>query len=103
MKIVQIKSIEDCLDNSNTREVLFDQPVDRSFILYLGEAGELQYFRNFARPFYRLDVPDLFVFKGVEGNSTARIILCRSSMEQALSRFISLVDSYSLRRIEQIP
>ncbi len=103
MKIVRIRPLEDCLDDSTTREVLFDQPVGRGFILYLGEAGELQYFPNFARPFYRLDVPDLFVFKGVEGNLTARIILSQSCQDQALSRFVSLVESYALRRVEQIP
>jgi len=102
MKIVRIRPLEDCLDDSNTKEVLFDHPVDRTFILYLGEAGELQYFPNFARPFFRLDVPDLFVFKGVEGNLTSRIIFNQSQKDQALFRFVSLVESYSLRTIKQI-
>ena len=94
MNIIKIKEIEDCFDGSFIKEVLFDEVVTRDFINYLGRAGQLEYFPNFARPFYKVEVTKTFIVKGVEGNQTARIILFRNNIDEAQQLFEKYVSEF---------
>ena len=75
MNVIDIKHIEDCFDGSFIKELLFDETVTPTFIEALGTHGKLQYFKDFARPFYKVVFRNDFYIKGVEGNTTARILL----------------------------
>ncbi|MBD3404294.1 hypothetical protein GF420_15500 [candidate division GN15 bacterium] len=94
MKIVDIRTLDDCLGRSLIRDVVFDSPVTKDVIQYLGTAGRLSYFPDFARPFYRLDIPGHFCLKGVEGEASARLILT-GDIETSLERFRQLINGYS--------
>jgi hypothetical protein len=72
MKIVSITAIETCFDGSIIQEVILDKAINEDFILYLGKAGQLSYFKTFARPFYKIVFPTHFYIKGVEGNNSLR-------------------------------
>jgi len=90
MHIVSIKDIEDCFDGSFIKELLFNEPVTKDFIYYLGKGCRLDYYSTFARPFYKIE-SSLYVIKGVEGNITARITLYEknaiSYMEEYVKNF----------------
>lgn len=75
MYIIEIKNIEDCFDGSNIREVLLTFEVTKALIFALGEEGKLQYFGDFARPFFKIRVEDKYDLKGIEGNNTIRVHL----------------------------
>jgi hypothetical protein len=92
MQIVSIRHLEDCFDGTIMKEVTFDRSIDEQFIRYWEIHGTLQYFPSFARPFFTVDVPRRFVLKGIQGNLTARLILCREGIEENERRFRSLVD-----------
>lgn len=94
MKIINVKEVEDCFDGSFIKEVLFDDVVTKDFIDYLGKAGQLEYFPNFARPFYKVDVAKKYIVKGVEGNKTARIILYRDNIDESQRLFEKYVSGF---------
>jgi hypothetical protein len=75
MQIIDILHIEDCFDGSYIKEFVFDVAVNEDFILFLGQHGQLSYFKTFARPFYKIIFPSQTYLKGVQGNTTARAML----------------------------
>jgi len=75
MKIIKIKHIEDCFDGSYIKELLFDDAVNREFILQLGQKGDLNYLEDFSRPFFKVMFRDDFYLKGVQGNYSVRVFL----------------------------
>ena len=75
MEIVEIKHIEDCFDGSSIKEILFSEKINAAFIHALGKKGSLQYFKHFARPFFKIRIEGKVDAKGIEGNSTMRIHL----------------------------
>ena len=96
MKVVKIKDIEDCFDGTFIKEVFFDTKVSSGFIHYLGQKGQLQYFPNFAKPFYKfIEYSGRYTIKGIQGNLSARIILSRKNVDNALREFNDFVASYT--------
>lgn len=75
MQIIDIIHIEDCFDGSYIKEFVFAAAVNEDFILFLGQHGQLSYFKTFARPFYKIIFPSQAYLKGVQGNTTARAML----------------------------
>ncbi|MCP4547863.1 MAG: hypothetical protein GY835_15480 [bacterium] len=94
MKVRSIRELEDCFDGSFIKEATLDGKIDRDFIKYLGSFGELEYHSDFARPYYRVDRKEMFTLKGVEGNSSLRLILARKRIEEAERFFTSIVEEY---------
>jgi hypothetical protein len=94
MHIVEIINLDDCVGRSLIRDVHFDRPVTEAFVLYLGTVGRLSYFRDLARPFYRVDIPGHFSFKGVEGASNGRLVLT-GDVELAESAFRLVVSRFA--------
>jgi hypothetical protein len=81
MRVVESKKVEDCLDGSMIKDFSMDEPVDQSFIRHLGNDGSLEYFPDFARPFYRVTKDGLYVLKGVEGNKTFQVVFVTDDEE----------------------
>ncbi len=103
MRIQNIVDADDCVGGEFMKEVLFETPVTREFILFLGESGDLDYFEDFARPFYRLDVPGSFTIKGIEGAKNARLILISDEMDSHLDAFRRLVERFAGTSAEMAP
>ncbi len=75
MNIIAIKKIDDCLEGTNVRDLLFDIELTRTFIDYLGDQGKLIY-RDFStKPFFTIIVRGKFTLKGSLGNKTIRMLL----------------------------
>ncbi len=95
MKIVSIRRLEDCFDGTIMKEVVFEAPITKAFILSWESYGRVHYYPAFARPFFSVDVAERFIFKGVEGNTTARLILCRDNLKHNEKLFRRLIETTS--------
>jgi hypothetical protein len=73
---------DDCRDRSQVYRLGTASPWDRSAIRRLGSLGELDYYADFPRPFYRLR-GRAFWLKGVEGECEAELILLTDSADAA--------------------
>lgn len=97
MNIIEINDIEDCFDGTFIKEAVFDEIIHEDFVLSLKNFGNLDYFPQFSRPFFKLEVKGDYTCKGVIGNRTVRIILKRSNVEQSLDNFMELVKKVNLK------
>lgn len=95
MTILDIRPQEDCVDGDLQKEVVFDRPIDESFIRYLENAGALQYFSDFARPFFRVDAPEGFVLKGIQGRKTCQLITNKTDPDGCVQRVRWIVESFA--------
>lgn len=95
MKVLKIKELEDCFDGSFIKEALLDTKVTKQLIYHLGKNGELNYYPDFARPFYKILVKGKYTIKGVEGNKTIRLILNRGGIDIAQKYFVSCVNNFN--------
>lgn len=84
MDIIEIKPLEDCFDESIMKEITFNQPVTEDFIFYFGNLGKLEYFPDFPKPYFKVDVEDKFILKGILGNKTIRLILYRKNIPHSI-------------------
>jgi hypothetical protein len=91
VKVVEIKRIEDCTDGSLTREILLDAAITKDFILYLGKPGKMQYFKDFPRPFFKINA-DGIIIKGIQDTKHLRIVLLDRSK---LNPFTALIENYN--------
>jgi len=89
MKIVEIKHIEDCFDGSFIKEILFDEPVIEFIIKKIGKYGNLHYYKDFARPFYKIIFRDNFYLKGVENNLTMRVLMNNEADLELLNEILN--------------
>lgn len=91
MKILNQKMLEDCFNETFMKEILFDMEIKKEFIDFIAQGALLQYFPDFARPFYRIDLKGKYIIKGIEGNKTLQIFLNRDCAEESLQFFKNVV------------
>jgi len=95
MKVAEIKHVEDCLDGSIIKEVLLEKEISPAFIEYLGKKGtDFQYFKDFAKPFFKIDYKGKYALKGVEGGKTIRLTL-KDTEDSTLREFLDTVSCFS--------
>jgi hypothetical protein len=87
MKIQKISTLEDCFEESVTREIVLDEIVSKDFIMFWKDHGELEYYESFARPFFKVSKKNSFIVKGIEGSNKLRLILSKPSPEKNLKKF----------------
>jgi hypothetical protein len=72
--VLECKQIEDCLDGSSIYSYTLSAAWTRAAIRALGELGRLEYFADFPRPFFRVIGAEGLVIKGVEGETSCRVV-----------------------------
>jgi hypothetical protein len=87
MNVMAIKHIEDCFDGTLIKEFVLDREITKDFILYLGQLGNLQYFPDFARPFFKINAQG-FGIKGIQDNTTLRVLLVDKTKLDKLTAII---------------
>ncbi len=97
MKILQMRDADDCFDGSFMKEAILEQPATESFILYLGGFGELQYYSDFKRPFFRLDIPQKLILKGIQGMPKLTVIFSRDDTEGGVAMFEQIVSRFDVQ------
>lgn len=73
MKIVDVKTLQECVDGVTIKDYYTDRSVELPDIHRFAVGGNLEYF-SFARPFYRINVNNCYTLKGVEGNSSIQAL-----------------------------
>jgi len=94
VKVIRIRDQKDCFDGSIMKEVVFDEPVSRSFIDFMGGKGELDYFPSFARPFFKAEIKGYYYVKGIENNTSISLILYKRNPEESLNKFIGDMNEF---------
>ena len=93
MHVVRIKKIEDCFDGSFIKEFELDKKISKDFIITLGQGCCLEYFSDFARPFFRIEKKNEFQIKGVENNTTMQVIFNRRCSSLCVENLINLIQT----------
>ena len=101
MKIIKVTDLEYCLNGPYIKELTFDSEIKDNFIYYLGELGELEYYPNFAKPFYNIEHQFEFILKGIKGKNTTKIILCRKDIDYHFKKFKKLIEEYNFKTKEE--
>jgi hypothetical protein len=86
MQIRAETKLEDCFDGSAVFGFRFEEPWTRDGIATLGALGELEYFADFPRPFFRVRGPGGLEVKGVEGERDCRVALPSKDRELVRAR-----------------
>lgn len=92
MEVVKSKEIELCLDGTMVVETCLDKQISKEFIFAFKKLGELEYFPQFARPFFKIILPDGSYVKGVEMNFSMRIHYVNKSTLEKINYFINNVE-----------
>lgn len=79
--------VEDCFDGSRVYVYEFDTEWNRVEIMKLEALGKLDYFPEFARPFFRVVSENGMQLKGVEGDRTCRVIFPRAGQDGIKDNF----------------
>lgn len=88
------KKLEDCFDGSMIYEVTLYQPIDASFITFLKDKGDLDYYADFPKPLFRLEVPGVCQLTGCLGSVTLRAVLYRNDVRKNFTRLENLLGNY---------
>lgn len=72
------------LTDPHLREVSFDAPLTRAHVEALGTCGKLTLMDSFRPAFFKIEQPDRFVIKGIEGKTTLRIDSFGQPLEQTI-------------------
>lgn len=81
MRIVAIKKVEDCFDGSTIYAYTFSHAWSRESILALDQLGQLDFYPDFPRPFFRVRVNGGCQAKGVEAEQTCVVIYPETDKE----------------------
>jgi hypothetical protein len=95
MNIIASRIIETCLDGTMNVEKKLDRPINKTFIDHLAALGNLEYFPQFSRPFFRITRPGTFIIKGVEGEDNFEIFMIRflADVDQEIAAHIGRFDA----------
>jgi len=90
LKITKVKDIENCFDGSFIKEIIFSDEITKDFIFFMRKNADLKYYPEFSRPFFKINIPDLFELKGVENNKSIRIVL-KNDIQKSLKIFKNII------------
>lgn len=98
MRVVEIRKKEDCSDGGMIYEYHFDDGFPQHVMRRLAEGGTLQFFPEFARPFFKLVTADGVHIKGIIGQSSIEALFPRTGKLERKSRFESFLDEILAER-----
>ena len=96
MKIIKITVLEDCFDGSYIRDISLDSEITKEFIDYLSQNKNmsLEYYADFARPFFRIENKGVFRIKGVQGNDNFRLVLYKSTVDEIVKYIREIIAEF---------
>ncbi len=87
VKIVSVKKLEDCFDGSTVYSYEFDTAWTYKQIQELGFIGELSYYKDFPKPFFRIKTSGGMQIKGVEGENSCTVFFPYKGKEEMKRKF----------------
>ncbi len=94
MQVINVKDLEDCLDSELSHEIFFISPITKKFIYYLGEEGELDYYADFPKPFFKILALGKYIIQGIEGSTVAKVILEKKNPKENLATLLSRIEKF---------
>jgi hypothetical protein len=91
MRVVTIVTVEECLDGTSVHELVLSEPADRDLAERLSRLGEMDYYADFPRPFFRVTA-DAVQIKGVAGSDRIRLWLSSSQDRTAIARVTEAIE-----------
>ncbi len=82
MRLLESTRLEDCFDGGAVYRYRTDQPWTREAIQSLTRFGELDYFGDFPRPYYRVRNSSGLQVRGLEGERTCTVVFPRLDRDQ---------------------
>lgn len=73
MELVNIKKLEDCFDGGVIFEYTFDEKIQEGFMKKLSGKGKLDYFPEFAKPFFKIFSDKGLQIKGIIGENNIEV------------------------------
>ena len=98
MRILKVAKVEDCFDGSAVYRYEFESAWTRKAILRLREFGEVQYFPDFPKPYFRVHQPEGVILQGLEGDSCCRVALPRHQRDELRRNWEDFVTDESMER-----
>lgn len=74
MRIVEVVKTEDCFDGSYIREFVVDSEITEQAVMSLAKIGELEYYPEFPRPFFKITQKNRVHLKGVVGEKSFKAV-----------------------------
>lgn len=94
MQIIQIKTIEGCLEGTNVKDIIWSEPISREFLDYLALLGKMILNEGSGKPFYKIIVRGQYSIKGVIGADSSRVILPSEHSYDLLNNLIKYINCY---------
>jgi len=94
MTVTEIQHVEDCFDGSFIKEFFLDETITEPFIRYLGKDKKLEYFPEFARPFFRIIAEDEYMIKGIEENRYVKVIIFPSAEKDIIEQIRAYINKF---------
>ncbi len=88
MEIIKITEMETCFDGTSVYELSLSDEMTEAFMKELVYKGYLDYYPNFARPFFRIKYHDGFYIKGILGSNSLRVHTYEKAYLDELKVFI---------------
>lgn len=95
MKITEMMLIRTCIDGALVKEMKLDLLMDKDFVFYLGELGQIQYFADLKDPFFRIESPGSLVIRGIQNTDILRVRL-EGDVVESENRLVSHVGNYGV-------
>jgi hypothetical protein len=89
VRIIDVRSSENCLDGTQVKELFLDSQIDETFVSYLGILGPMNYYKSFQRPFFRLNTSTGLIVKGVIGENKLTVLITGPDSKEQLDLFSS--------------
>ncbi len=91
MRVLGKERIENCLPSAPEYRYRFTRPWSAAEIERLRRLGQVDYYADFPRPFFRLRLPDGTQMKGVQGDCCCRVIFGPGEEARRLTEFDGLL------------
>lgn len=91
-RVLSVEKLEDCFDGSFVRQYQLDTPMTEGLMRAVAEGGELHYFPDFPRPYFRIRRASEWVIQGVIGNVTFRVTFSRNAPDRAEERLVRAIE-----------
>ncbi len=93
MKVINYKKVEDCLEGTNVRDLLLDEPINKEFIHKIGQLGKLFFYEEIEKPYFKLIVRGKYTIKGSESNNSLRVMLPENAEFEMIKEIIEYIQT----------
>jgi len=94
MELIDIKKVEDCFDGSVIFQYAFDKEIDKTLMEKMGKRGNIQYYPEFLRPFFKIVTADGLQVRGTIGNNKFEVIYPKTDKQGKKSNFETRLKKY---------